>query len=135
VDRLGAKEDDAGTGNCNEDAEKRDNTGPPYMLDKDPEAGLVEDTDSQELVAPSWGIPLPSDASDAVEVGKRLGLDTAGDDRENIIDDDGRSLSRAAVDVSKAAGGKSCQWAWAWHNQEETIPSTPLFCLLSSPSV
>jgi hypothetical protein len=104
VDRLGAKEDDAGIGNCNEDAEKRDNTGPPYMLDEAPEAGLVEDIDSQELVAPSWGIPLPSDASDVVEVGKRLGLDTAGDDRENIIDDDGRSLSCAAVDVSKVAG-------------------------------
>jgi hypothetical protein len=104
VDRLGAKEDDAGIGNCNEDTEKRDNTGAPYMLDEDPEAGLVEVIDSQELVAPSWGIPLPNGASDVVEVEKRLGLDTAGDDRENIIDDDGRSLSCAAVDVSKAAG-------------------------------
>ena len=104
MDRLGAKEDDAGIGNCNEDTEKRDNTGLPYMFDKDPVAGLVEVIDSQELVAPSWGIPLPNGASDVVEVEKRLGLDTAGDDRENIIDDDGRSLSCAAVDVSKAAG-------------------------------
>jgi hypothetical protein len=104
VDRLSAKEDDAGIGNCNEDTEKRDNTGAPYMLEEDPEAGLVEDIDSKELVAPPWAIPLPSDASDVVEVGKMLGLDTEGDDRENIIDDDGRSLSCAAVDLSKAAG-------------------------------
>jgi hypothetical protein len=94
---------DACKGNCNEDTEKRCDTGFPYMLDTDPE-GLVYGFVLWGLEASSGGgVGSPNDVFAAVEVGNRL--DTEVEWGRNIIDEDGRRLCCAAVGWLELPGG------------------------------
>jgi hypothetical protein len=56
VELLGVNSDASDIGSCTEDTESLDATGLPYMLDKDPDDGLVEGIASYEFEGPSVGL-------------------------------------------------------------------------------
>jgi hypothetical protein len=102
---LGVKKDDPAIGNCTEDTESRDDIGLPYMLDKDPDGGLVEGIVSQKFGALSGGVGSQNDVFWVVEVVERL--DTAGDGGKKIIDEDERMLCCPGVGLLNVPAGKS----------------------------